>query len=272
LTQLTHSNKLSQIHHLNGTIETMASNTNLIAYCKTDQGLKRSSNQDICLASATRRCFTVADGMGGAAGGEIASALFLEAATEIFNSNEELLVTESRKKIESCFALANRKIQSHVKTNPTHAGMGCTAELMTVTDNIFILGHVGDSRTYCFHNNTLTQLTKDHSLVQEQLEQGVISQEQADKCRYQNILLRAVGTETDLKADIIRGIISPGTTFLLCSDGLYNMVNSEEITSVLSFDAPLPLKANMLIDMANDAGGNDNIAITLIQFPSDPTP
>lgn len=250
----------------------MERNTNLIAYCKTDQGLKRSSNQDICLASTTRRCFTVADGMGGAAGGEIASALFLEAATEVFNSSEELPVTESRKKIESCFALANRKIHTHIKTNPTHAGMGCTAELMTVTDNIFIIGHVGDSRTYSFHNNSLTQLTKDHSLVQEQLEQRLISQEQADKCRYQNILLRAVGTETDIKADIIRGIISPGTTFLLCSDGLYNMVGSEDIISVLSFDAPLSLKANMLIDMANDAGGNDNIAITLIECPNDSTP
>ncbi len=269
---MTQNSDFSQIHHLNGTIETMARNTHLIAYCKTDQGLKRSSNQDICLASTTCRCFAVADGMGGAAGGEIASALFLEAATEVFSGSEELPVTESRKKIQSCFALANRKIQSHVKTNPPHAGMGCTAELMTVTDNIFILGHVGDSRTYYFHNNTLTQLTKDHSLVQEQLEQGLISQEQADKCCYQNILLQAVGTKTDIKADIIRGIISPGTTFLLCSDGLYNMVNSEEISSVLSFDAPLPLKANMLIDMANDAGGNDNIAITLLHFPDDWTP
>jgi len=250
----------------------MERNTNLIAYCKTDQGLKRLSNQDICLANTTHHCFTVADGMGGAAGGEIASALFLEAVIEIFNNGEELPVTESRKKVESCFTLANEKIQSHIEINPAHAGMGCTAELMTVTDNIFIIGHVGDSRTYCFHNNTLTQLTKDHSLVQEQLEQGIISQEQANKCRYQNILLRAIGTETTIKADIVRGIISPGSTFLLCSDGLYNMVDSEEIISVLSFDAPLSLKTNMLIDMANDAGGNDNIAITLIQCTNDSTP
>ncbi len=219
------------------------------------------------MADTSRRCFMVADGMGGVAGGDIASTIFLDTVKSIFTSEQEGSPAANRLKVETCFSLANAKMIDHTITHPELSGMGCTAELMTFAGNTFTLGHIGDSRTYCFIDNSLQQLTKDHSLVQEQLEQGIISQEQADSSRYHNLLLRAVGTEPSAKIDIISGAINPGTIFLLCSDGLYNMVDTVEIVSVLSFDAPLPLKANMLVDMANDSGGKDNISITLVEFP-----
>lgn len=250
----------------------MTPSPRILACSKTDPGLRRPRNEDVCLADADRRVFMVADGMGGRAAGDVASALFLEAVIEVFEERGELSAAAEKAKIEAAFSLANRKILANVASNPHRFGMGCTAELLVICQDIgryhYIVGHVGDSRTYLFHSGMLRQLTLDHSLVQEQLRQGIITPDQAEKSRFRNVLLRAVGVDTLLTADIISGPLHPGDIFLLCTDGLHGMVKNDEIASVLAFHAALPLKADILINMAKEAGGNDNISVTLAEILS----
>ena len=243
----------------------MVKNLQLAACCKTDPGLLRSHNEDVCLANVEQRYFMVADGMGGSAGGEVASALFQKVASEVFSIDNHLSFEESLARVKGCFTLANTKILDQATDNPVLAGMGCTAELLTFHGNMFVLGHVGDSRTYRFYDNTLEQITKDHSFVQQQLDRGDISKSQAEKSRFKNILLQAVGTTSRLTVDVTSGQVLPATLFLLCTDGLHSMIAENEIEPVLNFDAPLDLKAEMLVNMANDAGGKDNISVTLVE-------
>ncbi len=238
----------------------------ITACCKTDPGKKRSRNEDKCMASTTCNCFVVADGMGGVAGGDVASALFVEAASEIFNGHRIVTLLENRDRIKEVFSLADSKISIHVEEHPDHAGMGCTAEIFSLSDGEYILGHIGDSRTYCFRDNRLEQLTKDHSFVQEQMEQGLISREQVGTSKYRNVLLRAVGIDSTQGVDVLSGQVSPGDIFLLCSDGLYNMLTVDDIVAVLAYDGELSLKADILVNMANDAGGFDNISVTLVEI------
>ncbi len=244
----------------------MKDNIHISACCKTDPGKKRPRNEDVCLASSTCNCFVVADGMGGTAGGDVASALFVEAASEVFNEPNKLTVEESKVWIREVFALANSKIKKHVTVYPDHVGMGCTAELFTLAGDSYALGHVGDSRSYCFRDNELSQLTKDHSFVQEQVDQGVISREQVETSKHRNVLLRAVGIDSTLDVDILSGSVLPGDIFLLCSDGLYHMLSVDDIVAVLSYDGGISLKADILVNMANDAGGFDNISVTLVEI------
>lgn len=238
----------------------------ILACSKTDPGLQRPRNEDVCLADADRCVCMVADGMGGRAAGDVASALFLEAVTEVFSEREELLLTEGTAKIKAAFSLANTKILDHVGLNPHHFGMGCTAELVVFCQDHYIVGHIGDSRTYLFRGGKLSQLTHDHSLVQEQLDQGLLTPDQAEKSLFRNVLVRAVGVEAPLTVDITSGLLYPGDIFLLCTDGLHTMVRNDEIVSVLAFHTALSLKADILINMANEAGGSDNITVTLAEI------
>ncbi len=236
------------------------------ACCSTDPGLVRSHNEDTCLVDNDAGYFLVADGMGGAAAGEVASGIFQKTALELFSSTGQDRSPESDQRlILECFQSANSRILSHTKKVPSHAGMGCTAELFVFHNNRFVLGHVGDSRTYRLSNGILTQLTKDHTLVQIQQEQGLISKEQAKKHSMRNVIMRVVGNKKGVEVDMIHGTVKPGDIFLLCTDGLTGMVEDEKIQEILSFKGPILLKATMLIDQANHAGGKDNISVALIE-------
>jgi len=235
------------------------------ACCKTDPGLRRSCNEDTCLVHNEGGYFLVADGIGGAAAGEIASAIFAKTAAEIFSSSSSRTSEETLQLVKDCFLTANSRILTDIATTPTHAGMGCTAELLVLHANGFVLGHIGDSRTYRLRQTILTQLTKDHSLVQQQIDQGLISQEQARTHPMKNVILRAVGINEQLAIDIIQGQVFSGDLFLLCSDGLSDMVEDNRIEEVLSTEEPLTEKAARLVDLANSAGGRDNISVALIE-------
>ena len=237
-----------------------------IACCNTDPGLVRSHNADTCLANNEDGYFLVADGMGGAAAGEVASALFKKATVGLFSSDPESTPDEAQELVMECFQSANRKILSHVNEVPSHSGMGCTAELLVFHNDGFILGHVGDSRTYSWSRGRLKQLTKDHTFVQEQLDQGLISREQAKTHSMRNLILRVVGSNDGLKVDIIHGTVLVGDIFLLCTDGLSSMVEDVQIKEILAIEEPLAVKGTMLIDQANNAGGKDNIAVVLIEI------
>ncbi len=230
---------------------------------KTDVGLVRQNNEDIFLFDQDRGFCLVADGMGGMAGGERASRFFAQAASENLSSGSHTSEADQIDAVQRTFWHANQSILNYVDENPHLQGMGCTAELLVFSKNRFVIGHMGDSRTYQFRNNRLKQLTKDHSLVQEQLDQGLISVPQAEVHSMRNIILRAVGVEADLQLDIIRGNIRQDDQYLICSDGLTDMVDSNAIADVLTTGAGLHQKVEDLIGKALSAGGNDNITVVL---------
>jgi serine/threonine protein phosphatase PrpC len=235
------------------------------ACCLTDQGKVRPQNEDVCFVDDQLRFFLVADGMGGAGGGDVASRLFLETVNEIFTEDDAGSLDQLKQVVSRIFRKANEKIQVSAAANEALSQMGCTAELLAFLGYTFVLGHVGDSRTYLYQDGKLNQITKDHSLVQQQIDEGVIDEEQALNSKLKSVLTRAVGTDSEVDADQIVGAVHPGTIFLLCSDGLYNMLSQDDIVQVLEFEAPLEFKAEMLVNMANDAGGRDNVSVALVQ-------
>ena len=230
---------------------------------KSDSGLKRTNNEDRFMVRSELGFCLVADGMGGAAAGEIASRIFAETTLELFSSSAGRSEKETIELVQRAFNFANERILSHVKKNPHHKGMGCTAELMAFSDKGFVIGHIGDSRTYCLRDGQLKQLTQDHSLVQNQIDQRLITPAEARNHPLRNVILRAVGIKKKLALDLIRGITFSGDLFLLCSDGLSDMVDDNQIRNILFSTAPLLQKVEKLIESANTAGGYDNITVVL---------
>ena len=238
------------------------------ACCRSDKGAVRADNEDTCLVDGEDRYFLVADGMGGAAAGEVASALFRETVVELFGSTPRHRLTDAllRELIIECFQTAHTRIRAHAAEQPAHRGLGCTAELLAYQHDQVVVGHVGDSRTYRLRNGKLELLTTDHSFVQEQADLGIISPEQAQTHTLKNLILRAVGSGGKLEVDMIGSDVRAGDIFMLCSDGLSSMVRSAQIEAILSYDLEPDTKATMLIDQANFNGGEDNVSVVLVQF------
>ena len=232
---------------------------------KSDIGLKRAGNEDAFVISPELGLCLVSDGMGGAAAGELASRIFAETATEVFTGSMNRSGEETRELVRNAFNLANKKILDHAENNPEHKGMGCTAELLAFFEDGFAVGHIGDSRTYRLRNGLLKQLTRDHSLVQDQLDQGLITQSEAKNHHLRNVILKAIGVSETLVLDILSGMSFAKDLFLLCSDGLTDMVSDSFIQDVLSSKSTLDQKADRLIQSAKSAGGHDNITVVLCE-------
>jgi len=241
----------------------------MISYGLSDPGLKRFNNEDAFLIRADLDLFVVADGMGGAAAGEVASQLFIETALQVFLRNKRTSEQETVELIQEAFRLANERILKHVIEYPHDQGMGCTAELMTFSGQDYVLGHVGDSRGYLLRNGQLRRMTRDHSLIQDQIDQGLITPVEAKRHSFRNIILRAVGADATLAVDLIRGKSLPGDIFLICSDGLTDMVDDPSIQKVLSLSSDLVKKVEKLIHSAKAAGGYDNITVILCEMVSE---
>jgi protein phosphatase len=230
----------------------------------TDVGLRRSQNEDSYAILPDSGMLAVADGMGGAAAGEVASRIFTDSALDVFAvppSTEDETIT----KVQATFRLANERIREYASGNPRFTDMGCTAEVMAFCGERFVLGHVGDSRVYLLRRGGLKQLTRDHSLVQEQVEQGLVTADEARTHSLRNVILRAVGTSESLAVDILRSKGLPGDILLLCSDGLHDMVRDERIGDILSSQDGLQAKAARLVEAAKAAGGYDNITAALCE-------
>lgn len=240
--------------------------TRFIAAGKSDVGLKRSNNEDTFLVKPDLGFFLVADGMGGAAAGEIASQILSDTALEVFSNTTASSQEETVFQVRHAFGLANERIQAHIHRYPHHKGMGCTAEVLALCGADFVIGHIGDSRTYRLADGRLKQLTKDHSLVQEQIDLGLITPMEARAHSMRNVILRAVGVEEDLALDIIRGKTTRGDLFLLCSDGLTDMLSDDTIQETVRMVSPVDRKAAHLIDRAKAAGGFDNITVALVEM------
>jgi len=236
---------------------------NITSFGQTDIGHFRTNNEDAFVARPDLGFCLVADGMGGAAAGEVASQIFCETALALFSKVTQTTQSSISQLVLDIFAQANGRMLDHIKDYPEHRGMGCTAELIAFADNQYVIGHVGDSRTYRVKNNKLEQLSRDHSLVQEQLDKGIITAEEAKTHSQRNIILRAVGVAENPEVDLLRGPISPGDLFLLCSDGLTDMIDDSAIEDALATSDPIPEKANQLIVLAKEAGGHDNITVVL---------
>lgn len=238
---------------------------NYIFVGKTDRGLKREKNEDAVLVNEHDGFCLAADGIGGSLAGEVASRMFADTAQDVFAEafalNEPIYTT-----IQRVFLNANKYILAYAGKHSGCEGMGCTAELFAIEEDRYVLGHIGDSRTYRLRNNELKQLTKDHSLVQEQLDQGLIKPEDVSTHALKSVILRAVGIKKNPAVDIIRGNLFSGDIFLLCSDGLSDMVDLKIIKQHLLSPLPLEQKADSLVQEANARGGKDNISVVLVQI------
>ena len=230
---------------------------------RTDVGLRRANNEDAFVSSPELGLLALADGMGGAASGEVASGIFADTARERFSAGTASAVEAVRELVRSSFLLANRRIRELAAREPKHGGMGCTGEMVAFTDKGYVVGHVGDSRVYLYRGGRLRQVTKDHSFVQEQVDRGMLTPEKARAHAYRHMLLRAVGIHDTLTVDLITGKAYPGDLFLLCSDGLFDMVGDPVIGERLASDLTLEEKADRLIRDACDAGGHDNVTVVL---------
>jgi protein phosphatase len=230
---------------------------------KTDPGLKRTNNEDSFLIREDMNLCAVADGMGGAAAGEIASRIFVDTAAHVYEEWMKGDKEDPAFPVQKTYITANSGILEHISRFPEHKGMGTTAELLSISDDLIIIGHVGDSRTYRLRNGILKQVTKDHSLIQEQIEKGIITVEEARNHSMRHVILRAVGVEDNVSLDIIKTKAVAGDIYLLCSDGLTDMADDADIEKCMNSHSALDGMASGLINLARAGGGKDNITVVL---------
>lgn len=235
---------------------------------RTDVGMRRTNNEDVFVVLPECGVAAVIDGMGGQASGEVASDLFAETVRELCADAAVRDANTAADIVAESFRVANGRIYGMSVREPLHSGMGCTAELIVFHENGYVLGHVGDSRSYLFRQGVLSQVTRDHSLIQEHVDNGVISPSEARNHAFKNVILRAVGVEETLAMDLLRGDHRPGDLLLLCSDGLSDMVDDEGIRDILASPSTLSEKADRLIEMAKIAGGRDNITVVVCEVSS----
>ena len=239
---------------------------NLNCFGRTDPGLIRPNNEDTFLIKPDIGFCLVADGVGGSAAGELASLIFSQTALEVFSSDNDPSENKNIERVKKTFRSAHERILNHIEDNPQHEGMACTAELIAFQEQGFVIGHIGDSRTYRVRNGQLKQLTRDHSLVQDQIDQGLITPDDAKNHSFRNVIFRAVGMKESLSLDILKGKTYPGDLFLLCSDGLTDMIDDSLIGKVLFSGLDLPRKTGKLLEMAKSAGGRDNITVVIAEI------
>ena len=242
----------------------------------THAGMVRAHNEDSIGTDASIGLAVLADGMGGYNAGEVASGIAVALVTketrdslgqvppyERDRSSGELMAVTI---LRSVVGRANVSIFQAANSQPQYAGMGTTLVVALLCDNQISIAHVGDSRLYRLREGEFRQLTRDHSLLQEQIDSGMITKEMARRSQNKNLVTRAVGIEPEVEADINTFDAKEGDMYLLCSDGLNDMVDDEDIYLTLSsLQTNLPLAASQLVQVANDNGGRDNISVILIR-------
>lgn len=241
----------------------MSKSITLDAAALTHVGKVRTGNEDaygFCLSAGV---FAVCDGMGGAAAGEVASRIAVDTLIE------RLCAVSTRddrgKTLEESIAAANRLVYAHATQDPSLQGMGTTLVAVAIQEGEALIGHVGDSRCYLFRAGRLTRQTNDHSLVDEQVRLGHMTQEDADRSPLRNVITRAIGTQGSVDAEITDLPLETGDILLLCSDGLTREVSEDRIAEILHSPGTLDQSCQRLIDAANDAGAHDNVTAVLVR-------
>ncbi len=244
----------------------------------TDVGRKRKGNEDSLFVNAEQKLFVVADGMGGHAAGEIASSIAVDSINEfvcLTGGDEEITwpfgldetISYDGNRLKTAVRFANKKVLEATKEKSEYEGMATTVCAVLVDDAVANLAHVGDSRVYLMRDGELSQLTSDHSWVNEQILSGVISPEQARSHPLRNVVTRALGGKADLQVDMQAHEIEAGDVLLLCSDGLTTMIPDDEIARVMrESGGDIEKAAQALVDAANAKGGEDNITVLLLKF------
>ena len=244
-----------------------------VAAC-TDKGVVRPTNEDSFRISQERNLFVLSDGMGGAANGEVASAIAVEAVIGPAHENGSLASGKSTARSEfsadtndlvRAIELANRKIREEAMRNAACRGMGATIVAAHITGSRLALAHVGDSRAYLLRANVLEQLTADHSLVAEQVRHGLMTYQQAAASELQSVLTRALGMEENVEIDADEIELLPRDSLLLCSDGLTRMVPESEIAGILEQAPNARVAVERLVQRANECGGHDNVTVIVIR-------
>jgi len=245
---------------------------------QTDQGRVRTNNEDAYRIDERLGLFVLSDGMGGAAHGEVASALavqtVLDYCVEADKNHAALFVeprpdlSEDTNRLTSAVVMANRKIFDSAKANEEQHGMGATIVAARLSGPRLSLVHVGDSRAYLLRGGALDQLTADHSLVAESVRRGTMTPQEAETSTLQSVLVRSLGAEPHVEPDSDEQILLENDTLVLCSDGLTRMVTDPEIASTLMTIEPAQEAAERLVHLANEYGGEDNVTVIVLRVRS----
>ncbi len=246
----------------------------------TDIGRKRQRNEDSYLVNDKLKLYVVADGMGGHAGGEFASKIAVSTVEEILKGEDRkkskvpdksYLDSEpgtndgsSQEKLREALTRAGSMIIRKASEEPELRGMGTTSTVMLFMEDKAYVAHVGDSRAYCIRAGNITQITEDHSLVHEQLKSGLITQTEARTHQLKNIITRSVGVHEEVEIDTMVWKVQEDDTYVMCSDGLSNMVQDHEILKIAA-EKDAEQVARKLVDLANERGGDDNITLIVIR-------
>lgn len=236
----------------------------------TDIGQVRSGNEDSFFADANeyRGLFIVADGMGGHAAGEVASHMAVDVISTDLATLTEVESAEALESVALALRHANRAVYDRSAAEPDKLGMGSTASVLVLGDDRFVIGHLGDSRIYLLRAGELRQLTHDHSVVQEQVDAGILTPEEARRSRQANVITRCIGMGREVDPDVIDGDVRQGDVFLLASDGLTGMVDDRRLHQLLSSRAAPARLVDALIAEANARGGIDNITAVIVRVHS----
>ena len=235
---------------------------------RTDVGIIRSGNEDNYLMVPERGIFVVADGMGGHAAGEVASEMAVRSVARELGSLRGMGDDEIADRMRLAIRSANGAIFGRTLTEHDKRGMGTTVTALVLYGTRFLIGQVGDSRGYLFRDEKLVQLTKDHSYVQEQVDAGYLTPEQARSHPYSNVITRCVGANNDVTPDIYVGAVKPRDVFLLASDGLTGMLEDHQLAEVLGTSRMPQEQVDDLIRDANRYGGLDNITAIVVRIDS----
>lgn len=252
-----------------------ASGLKAISAGLTDVGRKRNHNEDSFLIDEDLQLFVVADGMGGHAGGGTASRIAVETidkelrrvrdlADNPFKAETNLQDSPLPEFLRGSVEKACLEIFRAAQDDPRLNGMGTTVISLCVRGNHALFAHVGDSRAYLIRGELIQQISEDHSLVNEQIKAGMITREEARHSRYKNIITRSVGFEEEVQVDVMGLVCEPNDAFVLCSDGLANLVEDKEIREVVN-TSELKETPKKLIDLANERGGDDNITVIVVK-------
>ncbi len=241
----------------------------------SDVGRRREKNEDSFLINDELSLYTVADGMGGHLGGDIASGLAattMEEVVKALESDPEMTLQEGatfkpgeyQGYLRYAIKLSSKRIFERAHDDQNLRGMGTTMVAILFRDNKIYIANVGDSRAYRIRSAEISQITKDHSLVGEQMRAGILTEAEAKSSRLKNIITRSVGFQEEVEADIDIRVVREGDRYLLCSDGLSNMLDDDEIRDVVATNG-LKKACQRLIDIANERGGDDNITVILTE-------
>ncbi len=242
----------------------------LMAYGLSDKGLVRKNNEDIWGSLQDHKLWIIADGMGGHQAGEVASreaTLFLISYfKEYFGKTSHYpTLEELEEKIRTAIEEANKFVFKLSQSHELLQGMGTTLCCLCFLDDSVICAHVGDSRIYRLRNKKLHQVTRDHSLMRELIDQGRMTEKQAENFIYKNIITRAIGTEPEVEVALTTFQVTPGDLFILCTDGLSDLLTKDQIEEVLNKPFTIEERVRYLISDAKSMGGNDNITVVAVE-------